>query len=1597
MLHAIASYNIVIRVFNPDSSPLAAANNRLSNITLPVTGTYTVEISAVSSSSSGSFDLYYLRGDDSISGGSLTSGQVQSGFLDPNAIDSYQISVMAGQDVMLFASSDYVPVIRIFRPDGSFLTWNNSRIINVAFPDTGTYTVAVYGNIAASSGSYNLYYLRGADSISGGSLTSGLTRNGFLDTNGIDSYQISGTAGQNLMLHASAAYVVALRIFNPDGTVMIWGTSRLINVTLPETGTYTVAVYGNITTSNGPYHVYYLRGDDSVARGTLLSSIERSGQLPHNGLESYKFTGSAGNPLTVNTTGTFTRAIRIYGPDGTLWTSANNAMSRTLPETGEYSLVIYGTTAPISGSYTVTLTTPPLPPVPSDPTKSGVNALDACLAGSSPSELVGNPINFDLGYKIQTEQDYSGDLLSLTRIYRSDSTWTDNTFGERWRHNYARTLDINGSIADITDGTGTITHYTLSGSDWVANDSDITARFETITGGYAYILPENTREIYDNNRRLVRIEYLGGGAVDLEYDGSGLLETVTDENDRVLTFNYTGGRVTSVVTPGGTFNYDYDGAGNLTEVEKPDNTTREYHYEDMNFPHALTGITDENAVRYATWAYDTQGRAILSKLAGDVDSFEITYNPDGSVTTTNPLGKDTTYHFTNINGLRRIVQVEGHASPNCTAANQYYNYYSNGWLMGKTDWEGNNTTYTRERRGLVTQIVEADGTDEQRITNTAYDNDFSLPTIMTVGNRQTEFDYDDYGRVESVAVTDLDTTETRTTTYTYYPNTTDPNGNLVLGRVETITHPNDAETRYTYNGDLMVETVTRAFGESYAQETAYTYDAARRIETITEPGGMVTALTYDTLGRLESTTQAEGTALEGTTTYTYDNIGNVTSITLPNGVTLSYEYDNTQRLTGVEDSLGNTIAYTLDDAGNILTEEYHDSTPTLRYTHSRAYDELSRMIESIGAASQTSLYAYDNNGDLISFTDANAGETDYAYDGLQRLVRATDALSGETDFTYDVFDNTKIVNDARDNDTEYLHNAFGEVVEEFSPDRGTVFYSYDAAGNLTMRTDARGNMAQYNYDLLNRITAVEYPTDSGNDVTLSYDSCPNGQGLLCSVTDASGVTDYEYDLLGRVTKVTETRGLLDFVTAYDYDLAGNITEITLPSGRTITYGLNANGQVSSVTATIAGSPVALASSITYLPFGPMSGLTYGNSLTFTAGFDQDYNPTSRAVSGIFSHVYDTDPVGNIIERGPVTYDYDALNRLTEEDDSSTVTYTYDATSNRLTRVNGGTTTITVPATSNKISAVGSDSYSYDAAGNIIDDGTREYIWDDAGRLAEVQISSSTVGEYIYNASNQRAIKDASSTVTHYVYGAGGLLYGEYDSSGNLVREYVYLNQEPLAQIDAGSPEVLTYLHTDNLGTPRFATNTGGSQVWTWTSDAFGIGAPTGSVTVNLRMPGQYFDAESNLFYNWNRYYNPEIGRYISSDPIGLEGGINTFLYAEANPLLYSDPEGLQTIPWPTTAFPFTPIPALGPMAAPVAVGSAALGTGIAAGYYGTEFLFNCFFNESAGDSVEQCKQKCDAAMEDGVKLCNMLKTKSAREKCYSQNNEIYARCLRNCE
>ncbi|XOV85710.1 MAG: LamG-like jellyroll fold domain-containing protein [bacterium] len=287
--------------------------------------------------------------------------------------------------------------------------------------------------------------------------------------------------------------------------------------------------------------------------------------------------------------------------------------------------------------------------------------------------------------------------------------------------------------------------------------------------------------------------------------------------------------------------------------------------------------------------------------------------------------------------------------------------------------------------------------------------------------------------------------------------------------------------------------------------------------------------------------------------------------------------------------------------------------------------------------------------------------------------------------------------------------------------------------------------------------------------------------------------------------------------------------------------------------------------------------------------------------------YSYDAVSNITQiakgGGNEVFGYDSLDRLNTYTlpSSAQVTYTYDAVGNRTSEVQSGVTqTHTYGTTNNRLLTQTGATLGYDGAGNRNSDqsGSRTYTYNNRNRLISVVDSSVTVGTYTYNALGQRARKVAGSADIDYVYNLSGQLIGEY-ANGTLIKEYVYMDGVPLAQLEGTQ---LTYLHTDHLGTPRIGTNSNANIIWRWDSDPFGEAAPNedpdgdmNDVTVNLRFPGQYADMETGHHYNYFRTYDPSIGRYTQSDPIGLVGGLNTYAYAYGSPINFYDPDGRRPV------------------------------------------------------------------------------------------------------
>jgi len=1132
--------------------------------------------------------------------------------------------------------------------------------------------------------------------------------------------------------------------------------------------------------------------------------------------------------------------------------------------------------------------------------------------------LCGDPIDIATGNNILSEVDYVGAgvfPLRFERIYNSQSS-TPSHVGAGWLHSYSHKLEIKPLtsistyvIAWRSDGHA-VTFQNFQGSSVGAwhQDSDSVERFN----GTSFTDENDNVETYDTSGKLQSVRNRAGAIQTLSYDVTGQLISVTDPDGRQLTFAYNpdGSLATMTDPAGGVYAYGYDGAGNLSSVTYPDSTVRTYIYNEAantsgaNFPSALTGILDESAQRFATFQYDTQERAILSQHSGGADATSVSYNTDGTSTLTDASGTSRTIAFTTLFGVKKISSVSGTACAGCGFKSSYQYSSSNGSLSSTTDFRGIQTQYgyTTDGRLLPNYRAEAANSTIARQVSTTWNAGFRLPASNVESNRTTSFTYDASGNALTRTVTDTSVSPnvSRTWTYTYDS----------VGRVLTANGPRTDVadvTTYAYYSCTTgyqcgrVHTVTNAAG----QVTTYnTYNAYGQPLTITAPNGVVTTLTYDARQRLTS----RQTASE-TTAFDYWPTGLLKKVTLPDASYLFYTYDTAHRLTQVSDALGNAIDYTLDARGNRTAENSYDPANALHRTHTRVFNALNELYQDVnaaGTAAVTTTFGYDNNGNQTSIAAPLSRATSNTYDELNRLKQITDPASGLTRFGYDANDNLTLVTDPRNLTTSYTYTGFGDLKTQMSPDTGTTVNTYDSGGNLSTSTDARGAISTYTYDALNRVTSVAYSLSGTTDQTISfaYDSGTNGLGHLTGASDANHSLGWTYDALGRVTNKSQTIGSVTKAVGYGYS-NGNLTSLVTPSGQSIAYGYNANHQITSVS--VNGTTVL--NSVTYEPLGPTSGWTWGNGTTTARTYDADGKISQIVSSGTKTYSYDdafriTGITDTSTGAASWTYGYDSLDRITSGVSSSIIRgWTYDANGNRRTETGTAASTYTVSTTNNRITGITgalARTYSYDAVGNTTSYSTVAATYNDAGRLKTLT-QGGTTETAVYNALGQRIkISGGTAGTVLYAYDEAGHLLGEYDGTGALIEETVWLGDIPVATLRPnGATVAIYYIHSDQLNTPRQVTRpSDNAQMWTWFSDPFGTDAananPSGAGTFayNLRFPGQVFDVQAGLHYNHFRDYDPATGRYVENDPIGQQGGLNTYAYVGGDPADAIDPWGL---------------------------------------------------------------------------------------------------------
>ncbi len=1098
---------------------------------------------------------------------------------------------------------------------------------------------------------------------------------------------------------------------------------------------------------------------------------------------------------------------------------------------------------------------------------------------------------------------------------------------------------------------------------WLSNSQDSNTKITRNTdGSWVYYNESNGIETYQADGKITSVSNALGIKHTYTYV-SDKLNKVKHSSGRQLTFTYSGENLTRITDPAGNaYNYSYltnefndsntfsrkNALGSVTYPGAPA-VQRAYHYDHQYRQGAMTSL-DINGVRYSTWTYNNLGQGSSNYLAGNVEHYGFLYDGHGATEVLNPYGHQQIYTFKDVGGRQQIERIKRTPAPFCDVALSSYTYDTEGFKDFAFDWNGNKTDFDYNAKGqLVTKTI-AMGTPDQKMYEYEWIAGKNRLKKLTTLELETSNTYLSNGLIETVSFKNLSNfgiqSETRINTYTY-----DQYTSGIIKKI-TVDGPlsgtsDSSSSEFNAQGDLIKE--TNALGHII---TYSNFDGLGNPRTITDANGLVVSIVYNSRSQITSRTIQNSTGNQ-TTSFEYGAKGGITKITLPNSDYYINEYDSAYRLIRTIDRLNNKIEYTYTANSDISAKVIYRSSITMvtppgcwgggggfisktdeikqqqlglrafwggcdpvavestidYFAQYFEFDALGRLHSEIGNNGQKTEYFHDKNNNVKEVADSYGRKTKFTYDSLNRVKTATDPNAGVTQYTYDVGGRIHTVTDARGLTTTYNYSGFGELEELISPDTGMTTYSYNKMGQLTLKVLADGTTSSYSYDLLGRIK-----TENNGGLTRSYyydqiNGSTYGKGRLYYFNDNSGQTLFYYDKAGNVIRKRSKIVSTYYNTYYTYNKMNQVASITYPSGNKVTYNYDNQARILSVTVKIGSTTKTVASNLSYIPFGPRKRLYFGNGLRRDEGHDLDYRLTSIVTSGHQSLAYSYDANNNItnITNGIISsqtqgFGYDLLNRLTSVNSSSgNHGYTYDKVGNRKTHSNGAINeTYNYDYNSNQLQLVvkntnGSNSYrniSYNSNGNTQNDSGKTFTYNSESRLSSYSQNSAV---YKYNGFGQRVSKSSTYGSTIFFYDESGRLISEGTS-----KEYIYLHGKPIAMVKNGA---LYYIHNDHLGRAERITNQWKTVVWKANNYAFDRVVTQNSIgDYNLGLPGQYWDVEKGSWYNYFRDYDASVGRYVQSDPIGLNGGINTYGFVLGNPITLIDPTGKNYYPGPINEY-----------------------------------------------------------------------------------------------
>jgi RHS repeat-associated protein len=1045
---------------------------------------------------------------------------------------------------------------------------------------------------------------------------------------------------------------------------------------------------------------------------------------------------------------------------------------------------------------------------------------------------------------------------------------------------------------------------------------------------------------YDLERRLSRVTDGYGNWLEAAYWDSaperlGNFESSAGPAPRSA--GYRGRLKSLTLSSGERIQYQYDARGNLNEVAYADGSTRRYEYTARNGSDLLAKIFGRDGRLFASYEYDAGGHATGSSHPDHRDDVKVSYEwpgpkqPLGRTTVEDAAGAKTVYTWRagDEPGSPFLLRADGPGCRSCAAGNVRYDYDANHRVTKTVRLDAAGapieqliTTIDDLGRTCAVEIAPIiDGRAQPAIWretreytgNSLWPTSIARPSVVPGHEHTLQVEYNE--RAQPTRITEKG--------YEF----DEPRGLVLVSAGSANAVPLERVTTLTYvttHGLSLLHSMDGPLPGT-ADTATYAYDAAGALVAIVHPTGVRERFERDAWGRISRHIGVDGVIDR----FEYGGDSHITRFA--HGDTwMSVRYDAAGQIAAIQDSLGQQLMLTrngvgelveiADVAGNRIHWNYGERGEVRDLTLLNPDGSLSQRGHSSGARIERAdnALAIPNESMLSSIAGSLPDEAAAALAGLQSKQPLESASGASPTWNPHGLHDTPIamrtLYDAERRATTYVYDDFGRLTAEHSGVSGTTRYRWDATDHLIERVAADDTVTRITRDALGRAIRVRAGPEDGR-IEWGAANRPT------RVTFAAGEERFEYDTQARLTRHELRVDGQQFRISYEFDALGRLSRKHLPDGSVLRYRYNGPLHPKpGILAAIYKEGIVDRAIVTDLNAPDErfadQGFTFGNGLEQRRVLDLDGRPLSAGNPKVGQSHLDWSRAGP------------------------------SATYSRTASVGDSVVADSLPPWPARVAAsvaefgeggseptkAGANPYfvqtsRFDVRGQLLEDAQRRYEWDALGRLTRVirhedsglirtgfPASSTgpgsrpperTIAEYRYDLFGERIEKlthDGQGTQRTYFLWDGTELAAEMDQSGKVLREYVYLDDRPVALL---SGRAIYAIHTDHRMAPVAVTDSSRHVVWQAEvrDNGAAVVSPGSSIDMPLRASNQYFDAETGLHYNLYRYLDATAGRYLSPDPMGLAAGPDPYQFALGRPHIFVDPLGLQsTTNWSTASY-----------------------------------------------------------------------------------------------